>query len=168
MGDIKAKDLNTAGSVAAGDKILGSSINGTTANVRVDTLGNYIINNLNQSNIGNVSVSTAIESINNRLIRTVRLIQGLGKNIVFTKTNNLVIINSPEDMQMAVNAGMTRVCNIPEGFEPFDNYVYGFFGNRNDCRIWIDKPNGNLTFWSPAAIDSQPHGCAFVIIYFTS
>lgn len=168
MADIKAKDIAVAQSVAASDLILGSSIADTTANVRVDTLGNYIINNLSQSNIGNVSVSTAIATINNRLTKTVRVMQGLGKNIVFTKTNNIVIINSPEDMHMAVNAGMTKVCNIPEGFEPFDNYVYGFFGNRGNCRIWLDKPNGSLTFWTPSAIDSETTTCAFVLVYFTS
>lgn len=56
MGDIKAKDLNTAGSVAAGDKILGSSINGTTANVTVETLENHAINTKTYSSLNNLSV----------------------------------------------------------------------------------------------------------------
>ena len=63
MGDIKAKDLNTAGSVAAGDKILGSSINGTTANVTVETLENHAVDTKLYSSLSNQTVSAAINSL---------------------------------------------------------------------------------------------------------
>ena len=76
MGDIKAKDLNTAASVAAGDKILGSSINGTTANVTVETVGKYIIDQLGLTSLSNASVSTVINNLKTQtnLIRHVNTI----------------------------------------------------------------------------------------------
>lgn len=66
MADIKAKDIAVAQSVGANDLILGSSINETTANVRVDTLGNYILQNINQSDIGNVSTIDFLSDLKTR------------------------------------------------------------------------------------------------------
>lgn len=71
MADIKAKDIAVAQSVAASDLILGSSINETTANVRVDTLGNYILQNINQSDIGNVSTIAFLSDLKTRFSRRV-------------------------------------------------------------------------------------------------
>ena len=85
MGDIKAKDLNTAGSVAAGDKILGSSINGTTANVTVETVGNYIIEQLTLISLGNTT-SGKILNLESR-IRNLKNIQTVGGNFTGSKTS---------------------------------------------------------------------------------
>lgn len=67
MADIKAKDIAVAQSIASSDLILGSSINETTANIRVDTLGDYLINNLPIATIGNKSVATNITQIKNSI-----------------------------------------------------------------------------------------------------
>lgn len=67
MADIKAKDIAVAQSIASSDLILGSSINETTANIRVDTLGNFLINNLPIANLGNASVSSNISQIKNSI-----------------------------------------------------------------------------------------------------
>lgn len=67
MADIKAKDISVAQSIAASDLILGSSIAGTTANVRVDTLGNCILNNLPQSDLGNQPILQYTKSMRDKL-----------------------------------------------------------------------------------------------------
>jgi hypothetical protein len=56
MADIKAKDIAVAESIASSDLILGSSINGTTANVTVETLENHAINTKTYSSLNNLSV----------------------------------------------------------------------------------------------------------------
>jgi hypothetical protein len=66
MADIKAKDIAVAQSIASSDLILGSSIAGTTANVRVDTLGNYILKNIKQSDIGNVPTISFLSDLKTR------------------------------------------------------------------------------------------------------
>ena len=71
MADIKAKDIAVAQSIASSDLILGSSIAGTTANVRVDTLGNYILKNINQSDIGNVSTISFLSDLKTRFSKSV-------------------------------------------------------------------------------------------------
>lgn len=70
MADIKAKDISVAQSIASSDLILGSSIAGTTANVRVDTLGNYILKNINQSDIGNVSTISFLSDLKTRFSKS--------------------------------------------------------------------------------------------------
>ena len=67
MADIKAKDIAVAQSVAASDLILGSSIAGTTSNVTVETVGNCILNNLPQSDLGNQSILQYTKSMSDKL-----------------------------------------------------------------------------------------------------
>jgi hypothetical protein len=67
MADIKAKDIAIASSVASNDLILGSSIAGTTANVTVETVGNFILNNFPKSDLGNQSILPYAKDIHNKL-----------------------------------------------------------------------------------------------------
>lgn len=66
MADIKAKDISVAQSIAASDLILGSSIAGTTANVTVETVGKYIIEQLNLSSLNN-TVSEYVRKLSSRI-----------------------------------------------------------------------------------------------------
>ncbi len=67
MADIKAKDIAVAQSIASSDLILGSSINGTTANVTVETVGNCILTNLPKADLGNQSILPYVKSIHDKL-----------------------------------------------------------------------------------------------------
>ena len=64
MADIKAKDISVAQSVSANDLILGSSIAGTTANIKVDVLGAFIANIQQFSTIGGKTLLQNLSSIN--------------------------------------------------------------------------------------------------------
>lgn len=64
MADIKAKDISVAQSVSANDLILGSSIAGTTANIKVDVLGAFIANTQQFSTIGGKTLLQNLSSIN--------------------------------------------------------------------------------------------------------
>lgn len=83
MADIKAKDIAVAQSIASSDLILGSSIAGTTANVRVDTLGNHILKNINQSDIGNVSTISFLSDLKKRVTR-----RGIFNERIITESPN--------------------------------------------------------------------------------
>lgn len=63
MADIKAKDISVAQSVGASDLILGSSIAGTTANVKVETVGKYIIDQLSLPSLNNSTVANRISQL---------------------------------------------------------------------------------------------------------
>jgi hypothetical protein len=67
MADIKAKDISVAQSVGASDLILGSSIAGTTANVTIETVGKYIIEQLNLSALSNTNVSNYIINLQSQI-----------------------------------------------------------------------------------------------------
>lgn len=67
MADIKAKDIAIASSIASNDLILGSSIAGTTANVTVETVGNFILNNFPKSDLGNQSILPYAKDIHDKL-----------------------------------------------------------------------------------------------------
>ena len=67
MADIKAKDIAIAQSIASSDLILGSSIAGTTANVKVETIGNFILNNFPKSDLGNQSILPYVKNIQNKM-----------------------------------------------------------------------------------------------------
>jgi hypothetical protein len=67
MADIKAKDIAIASSVASNDLILGSSIAGTTANVTVETVGNFILNNFPKSDLGNQSILPYTKNIHDKI-----------------------------------------------------------------------------------------------------
>ena len=165
MGDIKAKDLNTAGSVAAGDKILGSSINGTTANVTVETIENHAIDTKTYTSLSNATVSATILNILNTLSVDHVSATALGKPVHFYKVANIVIITSPTDMHQAVNAGETSFSIIPSGWQPNES-AYGFFGNTMpESKYRVRATGSNLVFYTPSAIDSNAHNCAFQIIY---
>jgi hypothetical protein len=69
MADIKAKDISVAQSIASSDLILGSSIAGTTANVKVETVGNFILNNFPKSDLGNQSILPYVKNIQNKIKR---------------------------------------------------------------------------------------------------
>lgn len=69
MADIKAKDISVAQSIASSDLILGSSIAGTTANVKVETIGNFILNNFPKSDLGNQSILPYVKNIQNKINR---------------------------------------------------------------------------------------------------
>lgn len=82
MADIKAKDIAVAQSVAASDLILGSSINETTANVTVETVGKYIIEQLNISSL-NGTISDYVKNLASRLTN----VQSVGGSFTGTKSN---------------------------------------------------------------------------------
>lgn len=65
MADIKAKDIAVAQSIASSDLILGSSINGTTANVLVETLENHTINTKTYQSLGGATVSAVLSNLSN-------------------------------------------------------------------------------------------------------
>jgi hypothetical protein len=67
MADIKAKDISVAQSITSSDLILGSSINGTTANVTVETVGNFILNNFPKSDLENQSILPYTKNIHDKI-----------------------------------------------------------------------------------------------------
>ena len=87
MGDIKAKDLNTAGSVAAGDKILGSSINGTTANVTVETLENHAVDTKTYTSLSDKTISGKFSDVD-AFISRIKTANGVQQNIMVTQANS--------------------------------------------------------------------------------
>jgi hypothetical protein len=165
MADIKAKDISVAQSVGANDLILGSSIAGTTANVKVYTLGKYIVYTLPLASIGNVSASTQINNIKSKQVTTKDTYSALGKNIYVYKYGNFVHIDSPHDMNMEINAGIRyNLLTLPTKYRP-PVLVYGIFGNTsNDKWIRIDSA-GNMFFYSSTAISGDSHNCAFSFSY---
>lgn len=72
MADIKAKDISVAQSIASSDLILGSSIAGTTANVTVETVGKYIIEQLNLSSL-NDTVSEYVRKLSSRIQKLTKI-----------------------------------------------------------------------------------------------
>lgn len=81
MADIKAKDISVAQSIASSDLILGSSINETTANVTVETVGKYIIEQLNIPSL-NGAISEYVLNLASKLTN----IQFVGGNFTGTKS----------------------------------------------------------------------------------
>jgi hypothetical protein len=167
MADIKAKDIAVAQSIASSDLILGSSIAGTTANVKVDTLGKYIVDTLPFASIGNVSVSTQINNIKSKQVTTKDTYSVLGKNMYVYKYGNFVHIESPYDMKMEINERIEyTIITLPTKYRP-PLRVYGDFRNlftSNDKYIRIE-PTGDMIFYSRTAISGDIHNCAFSFSY---
>jgi hypothetical protein len=160
MADIKAKDIAIASSVASNDLILGSSIAGTTANVTVETVGKYIINQLNLASLSN-------QTVLQKFTPDTTEYNGLGKKITVVKICDIVFISSPEDMQAACDAGNNYIFSLPAKYRPTEK-IYGWIGNVNPTSMRIiAKDNGDVILYTQNAIDSNVHSCAFFMCYTT-
>lgn len=171
MADIKAKDISVAQSIASSDLILGSSIAGTTANVKVDTLGKYIIDTLPVASLENVPVSELINDIKSNQIVTSDIFTVLGKRMFAYKCGKLVLLASPDSMEMAFPASTeTYIFTLPEKYRPAYR-VYVYFGNlvfqTPDKFIQI-RSEGNMYFFSRTAVSANPTNAAFYAAYFTN
>jgi hypothetical protein len=80
MADIKAKDISVAQSITSSDLILGSSIAGTTANVTVETVGEYIIKQLNLPTLPQGNVESCLLNLNN-YINNIRKIYSVKERV---------------------------------------------------------------------------------------
>jgi hypothetical protein len=166
MADIKAKDISVAQSVGANDLILGSSIAGTTANVKVDTLGKYIIDTLPFASIGNVSVSSLLNNIKSKQVTTYNVYNALGTELYVYKCGNFVHIEAPYDMNMEIRARTEyTILTLPTKYRP-PMRTYGTFNNvyTNDRWIRLDA-NGNMTFYSLNGVKAGSSNNAFSFSY---
>lgn len=167
MADIKAKDIAVAQSITSSDLLLGSSIAGTTANVTVETVGKYILKQLNISELSNDSV---VNFLNTNITPEYLTINALGKNIQFCKIGKLCVVSAPSDMHMAVSAGVTKIGTITENrFRP-KHTAYAYLGNyyySSGGRYVRFETNGDINFYTTTDIDGNGHNCAFACIYDT-
>jgi hypothetical protein len=174
MADIKAKDISVAQSVGANDLILGSSIAGTTANVRVDTLGNYLINTLTYSSLSNDTISNSINNINSKLPYSYSMAV-LDPNYVTSGRievirNRLISCISLYDIKFTSDANRKTIATLPEDIivnipSPFTNFPIidnngAFCGSisllKYDRSIILRAPSTSSFF------DKYLYGCLIV------
>lgn len=130
MADIKAKDIAVAQSVGANDLILGSSIAGTTANVRVDTIGNHLINSLTYNSLNNKTLAQIINELEAKYNTTTIDIepdrQYMPSGRIAYKYNAFMGALFFYDAKFAATANAKKIAEIPYGIRfglPVD-YTY--------------------------------------------
>ena len=141
MADIKAKDISIAQSIASSDLILGSSIAGTTANVTVETVGNYLINNLPIANLGNASVSSNILRIKD----SIRDIQNLHSTMYQRRS---LANNEWKYMDISITVPQNHIYLI-EAVTTYQNTrPYGIALSHSNTRFDPYIFNDNTSNWS--------------------
>jgi hypothetical protein len=144
MADIKAKDIAVAQSVAANDLILGSSIAGTTANVTVETVGKYIIEQLNLSSLDG-TISERIQNLTK--------LQAVGQDFAGSKTLEWeytgISLTIPNNHVYLVwgNAGWGET--TPKGVALSSSNQYTWFNTVTEIT------SGILVYYTPPLIRSS-------------